>query len=235
MILFREGASSGLRSLQAILHERQEAIRAAVAKSIAKRKESGAPMDDGDGPIEMPDPYELDPDLEGVRISVKQVTTDQHAAARLGWFEAIKDAEGAAARDKAGRKVMRDFVALALDDLDGLYFDEDKTERVTAGDLATLEVNGLLTPIFQACLRWQELSALEKKHCGSSLPSTSPNTTVTSAIPDFASIAVATATGIATMGGPTNGAPTTRAQSDTSGKTLGPGTSFGPSTPPTAS
>lgn len=236
-LFFRVGDVSEPKDLQAMLREAHDDQRQKTLDDIAERKAAGdVPLDDGEGmePLRDPGPYKPDPRVDGVVVTLRNLSTDDVAymttTARVRYLRSRVDevpqnidglVEHSLTLERRARAEMRAFVIKAVASVQGLF--EDGSSVDVEKDIADLEANGLLVPLFTAARRYQDLTATEKKTFGLSPRPTSTTSIVTPARDNTESCSAVTGADTGGLSHP-NGARSTPA----------PGASFGASRPTTA-
>lgn len=213
-VLLYPGETSDLVDVDAVLRARHEERAAAVLREIERRKASGAPLDDGDGPIEPLGDYESHYKLEGVKARFvvlsekrRRMLSARELAAWARMKDAKQDPEALAEATEALFDVRRAYVAEAVAEVRVGPVKAALDER----GLDILERNHLITPLFSAAAAYQDLSPGKVSRSGSSLGSTSGASTVASApSTDVVPVAVMVGQSTSMAAPPSSPAPATQ-------------------------
>jgi len=212
LILQRPGARGPIVHLQDAWRDSWEALRKSRSDEIARRKESGAPLDDGDGPLEEISAFVADPLLDEVRVRFRTVSPEVFAETTGGvqeWYERTKHLEASEVRARRVAAVdltrrQAELVRHAVCLIDGLCLEEDgqlidyaasaDTHETLSDEAIELLQGAGLIPILYATARdFQVLDPLGRGRYGCAAPLTLAPLTAAPASNGNAKSAAATA------------------------------------------
>ncbi len=167
MILVKPGTISHPFSVNDALAEIRRKTREAVLARAAEYASNGTEPPDE---IAVPDEYVPDPSIDDVRIRVRVLAQGDY----LDLLEGFRSAEGlkdrAAAMSAATKRLIESVSGLEDENGAGVEIKAVNGE-LADDDIAALEASGLVPPLFDAGMNFQELDPAEKKLFGSRPPS----------------------------------------------------------------
>lgn len=188
MYAVRPGSPGPFRNLDKMLADKVEQVREHVSSEIEKRKKNGAPLvDEGTGdPIEVPEPYEPNPDFADIWVRLRAVPAEVYVSFQLRWSQLRTTEDSAEAFEKQSAdsvRATREFIGACVVELEGLEDEEGpytvkadpELGRLTEEQTQALHGAGdtFFYSLLQVCRVYQQLGPRERKNYGGPRVSTS--------------------------------------------------------------